>query len=209
MYRRHAYIAAALYAAFAVIAAAVLAAGEGWSAPALLAIYDRPPALSAVLVPISIDDYGRALFWIPAALALWLAGGRYRATADVMIASFAISVVVGEALKHAFYVPRPFLVLDISPLVHEAADSSFPSGHALIVGTGAVAAAELPWYVSIPLIAEALLVSWGRLYIGAHWPVDVIAGWILAAANVELARATALPSLVDKIMSAIFRPLRR
>lgn len=204
MYRRI-YVAAALYAAFAAVAALVLTKGEAWSAPALLAVYDRPPALSAILVPISVDDYGRAFFWIPAALALWLAGGRYRASANLMIASFAISVVVGEALKHAFYVPRPFLVLNISPLVHETADSSFPSGHALIVGTGAAAAVELPWYVSIPLIVEALLVSWGRLYIGAHWPLDVVAGWILAAANVELARATPLPALVDRIMSAIFK----
>jgi len=116
----------------------------------------------------------------------------------LMVSAFILSLILGEFMKHVLYEPRPFLVLHITPLIHESPDSSYPSGHALIVGTGAYAAiVSLPWYISLPLTIEAVLVSYGRVYVGVHWPLDVVAGWLLAIANVELTRA--LPWYQDLI----------
>jgi membrane-associated phospholipid phosphatase len=97
--------------------------------------------------------------------------------------------------------PRPFMVLGIEPLVIGDTDSSYPSGHALIVGTGAYASLHLPLYLRIPLLLEALLVSYGRIYVGLHWPLDVVAGWLLGIGNVELIR-----SITDR--SSIVRNIR-
>jgi membrane-associated phospholipid phosphatase len=158
----------------------------------------RVPTLTPLITVLSTDDYGRAFFWIPVALILWFFGGRYRKASVIMVSAFVISLVLGELMKHIMYEPRPFLILNITPLIHEPADSSYPSGHALIVGTGAFSAlVSLPWYISIPLTIEALLVSYGRVYVGVHWPLDVIAGWILGIANTEL--TLALPQYQELI----------
>ena len=62
-------------------------------------------------------------------------------------------------------------------------DSSFPSGHALIVAGGAaIAFLFLRKRYSIPLVIEAALVSYSRVYVGVHYPTDVIAGVVLGVA---------------------------
>lgn len=204
-------IAAFMYAIFAAVTAWVLRVGEDFplNAYILYAVIDhRLAVLNPFLSLISSDDYGRAFFWIPVALALWFT--RYRRTSDSMIAAFALSVVLGEALKHLMYLPRPFTVLHVSTLISTAPDSSYPSGHALIVSTGALAAASLPWYLSIPLAAEAVIVSYGRVYVGVHWPLDVVMGWVLGAADVALINAfPQLPRAVDAVLQAVLGGLRR
>ncbi|MBP1449291.1 MAG: phosphatase PAP2 family protein [Thermoproteus sp.] len=204
--------ALALYLAFAAVTSMALAYGETspWNLSAFSAIYGaKSAAASAVLVPLSVDDYGRAFFWIPILVALWLTGGRYREAADLMAASFAVSLALGIALKHLFFLPRPFAALGVTPLVPErASESSYPSGHALIVAAGALSAASLPWYIALPLWAEALLVSYGRIYVGVHWPLDVVAGWLLAAANVELVKALPQPRrAADRALAVLLSPI--
>ncbi|WP_069806467.1 phosphatase PAP2 family protein [Vulcanisaeta thermophila] len=202
--RNHLITAIILYVVYAALTMYVLAHGE--ASPFNVYIFNlifnhENPAITPILVVLSTDDYGRALVWIPVALVLWFVGSRYeryRRASVVMVASFALSLVVGELMKHVMYEPRPFMLMNIKPLIHESTDSSYPSGHALIVGTGAYSALlTTPWYVAIPLLIEALLVTYGRVYVGVHWPIDIIAGWVLGIANVELTMA--IPKYQDLI----------
>jgi len=176
------------YVIFLILTIVVVIQGEDNALNQLiLLIYNHGlPLLSDLLVFLSYDDYGRAFFWIPALALTWILG--YRRTSRVMFLSFVLSVVFGEAVKHALFIPRPPQVLGIEPLVPSDLDSSYPSGHALIAGTGAYASLELPNYLKIPLLAEAILVSYGRIYVGLHWPLDVVAGWLLGIGNVELVK---------------------
>ncbi|MGC9152692.1 MAG: undecaprenyl-diphosphatase SepP [Vulcanisaeta sp.] len=201
--RKHLYTALALYLVYVVLTIYVIVSTEDnpINIAAFFAVFNNKiPPLTPLISVISTDDYGRAFFWIPVALILWYLGGKYRRASVVMVSAFIISLVLGELMKHVLYEPRPFLVLHITPLIHEQPDSSYPSGHALIVGTGAFSAvATLPWYISLPLTIEALLVSYGRVYVGVHWPLDVVAGWVLGIANVEL--VLALPQYQEFIYS--------
>ncbi|WP_054843080.1 phosphatase PAP2 family protein [Vulcanisaeta souniana] len=207
---RHLYVALMLYALYALLTMYILMNSEANPVNTYLfftVFNNKVQALTPLLTVISIDDYGRALFWIPIALILWYFGGRYRRASVLMVSAFVISLLLGELMKHIIYEPRPFLVLHITPLIHEQLDSSYPSGHALIVGTGGAYSAiiALPWYVSLPLTLEALLVSYGRIYVGVHWPLDVIAGWLLGIANVEL--VLALPQYYGGVIYMIMKKL--
>ena len=94
-------------------------------------------------------------------------------------------------LKPIFGRPRP----ELWPWFVHPTGLAFPSGHAL---ASATFYPFLGWVVSVrrraplrlwwlPGIAVALFVGGGRLYLGVHWPSDVLAGWALGAAQTGLA----------------------
>jgi len=104
-------------------------------------------------------------------------------------ALFWIFAVVGAALlnfmaKHAFARIRPDLWISISPEV----TYSFPSGHAMnsmAVMTGLVLLAwDTRWRGLMMVISVCfiLLVGLSRIYLGVHYPSDILAGWLASSA---------------------------
>ena len=96
--------------------------------------------------------------------------------------------VISEGLKMGFNRPRPDLVAHIV----ETTSMSFPSGHAMLSAVtyltlGALIARtqekrSLRGYVLGAAILVTLLIGLSRIYLGVHWPTDVLAGWCLGAA---------------------------
>lgn len=136
--------------------------------------------------------YGREYFWIPVVLLMWVLGSAFnnekaKKGAVMLVIVFIAIIIIGLSLKAVYYRPRPFLNPLLSSIDHvlvpKDLDSSFPSGHALIVAGGAaVSFLFLRKRYSIPLVIEAALVSYSRVYVGVHYPTDVIAGVILGVA---------------------------
>ena len=116
---------------------------------------------------------------------LWL-DGKTRASLFVMIASLS-GALLAMALKAAFDRPRPNL-FSHGDLVLSA---SFPSGHAMISAVVYLTlGALLAWLVTpvklkIYVMSLALLLTFSvglsRIYLGVHWPTDVLAGWVAGA----------------------------
>ncbi|HYB75280.1 MAG TPA: phosphatase PAP2 family protein [Candidatus Sulfotelmatobacter sp.] len=87
------------------------------------------------------------------------------------------------ALKHVFLRPRPLAsVAEAQALAERAASSSFPSNHA--VNAFALATLFAIYYPSlaIPFFTVAALVGYSRVYLGDHYPLDVLAGAVFGAA---------------------------
>ena len=98
-----------------------------------------------------------------------------------------------ELVKHLIDRPRP----EIVPHLDLVYSSSFPSGHALMspavyLTLAAVVAAGHPrpairWVLRIGAVMLVIVIGVSRVYLGVHWPSDVLAGWTLGTAIALLA----------------------
>ncbi|MFC1847411.1 phosphatase PAP2 family protein [Chloroflexota bacterium] len=93
-----------------------------------------------------------------------------------------ISTYFNFGLKDILQQPRPF---DIDPSVQlsDAQGYGLPSGHAQasIVGWGFIAARINKTWFSVVAILLVILIGFSRIFLGVHFPVDVLAGWVVGA----------------------------
>jgi undecaprenyl-diphosphatase len=138
------------------------------------------PVVTPVLKGLTLAGAG-GLVWIVlgVAAAVWLR--RPLALVAVILAIEVASSVDG-ALKSAIGRARPFVG---DPRVHPSIglphDPSMPSGHAMNAFAGAVLLAAVVPRARWPLLGLAALIALSRVYLGVHFPSDVIAGAILGA----------------------------
>ena len=100
-----------------------------------------------------------------------------------LASAFIYSSILNSALKIAFHTPRPFEKLDFikGKRLHTASGYSFPSGHTQGSTTFFITLAQIirkRWF-SIAAIILIFFVGISRLYLGVHWPADVIAAIVL------------------------------
>lgn len=98
---------------------------------------------------------------------------------SVIAGSFGVNQLVKLAVRR----PRPDIE-ELPRLMGTMSNRSYPSAHAT---TSAGAARVLSPLVGVPLYPLAVAMSLSRLYLGVHWPSDVVAGYALGAAIGELA----------------------
>jgi undecaprenyl-diphosphatase len=114
------------------------------------------------------------LVWVAIALALALLWRR-PSILVLVVAADLVADLSAAALKALVPRHRP----RVETLVPRLHDHSFPSGHA---ATSFACVAVLAWFAPrfrAPLYALAVLIAFSRLYVGVHFPLDVLAGAVL------------------------------
>jgi undecaprenyl-diphosphatase len=147
-----------------------------------------PHWLPEAMTDITALGSATILLLMSALIIAYLLLGRRLRTALFVFAATAGGIALGGLLKLIYARPRPNLV----PHLVDVTSSSFPSGHAtdsalVYLTLAALLARTVPERASrVFIIAAAilltLLIGISRVYLGVHWPSDVVAGWTIGAA---------------------------
>lgn len=139
--------------------------------------------LDRLFLLVSAAGYGFGA--IPAAVVLVIALALNRRVHETVFAFFALggSLLLNTLTKQLFARDRPSLWESIAP--HYT--YSFPSGHAMASATLGMVVVLLTWHtrwrwpVVVVALPFVLLVGYSRVYLGVHYPSDILAGWAAAS----------------------------
>lgn len=133
---------------------------------------------SVMYVVTSLGNGG--MIWITLTLCL-LVKQKTRRCGIAMAAALLVGVILGEGLiKHIICRSRPFAQFsDITALITPPVTYSFPSGHTLSSFAAATVCFAFFHRAGILAYCLAALIAFSRLYLGVHFPSDVLASMLL------------------------------
>ena len=100
-----------------------------------------------------------------------------------MVAIATLAWILAHAIKYFYYTPRPFVLLQgIMALFPQESDASFPSGHATFFSALAMGMYFYHKKIAAVLAVVALLIGLARIITGVHFPLDILAGFVLGPA---------------------------
>lgn len=195
--RRWMVVLVGAWSAFAVVAAVV--AAHGWAPFAFeraavdWCVAHRPPLARSLALAVTSLGTGVVPYLLAlaagAVTALGTAGPPRRRWVTVRalllpVVWLALGQLLRQGLMHAFGRPRP----PETDWAFTASGFAFPSGHAftsaLCAGLLALAVARTRPAATRAAVVGAVLfagvIGLSRIYLGVHWPLDVLAGWLLA-----------------------------
>jgi len=142
---------------------------------------------SPILDPVMVLFTELGLGTVQLALLVLLCtfgGPAGRRVAGLCLFAFLVSGVAAQILKEVADRPRPTVIVpDHRLLIEMLRYNSFPSGHTATSFAIAVVAGACYRRWRIPLLLAAALVGVSRVYVGVHFPSDVLAGALLGVAT--------------------------
>jgi membrane-associated phospholipid phosphatase len=139
---------------------------------------------------VDFAKYGVVLFGLAiVAAVVYSRWHEARTTAAAVWAGIGtmVAVAVNQPIGNAVGEHRPYTVYPHALLlVDKTTDFSFPSDHAVMAGAVAMGLFLVSRRLGLVALLAALLMAFTRVYVGAHYPQDVVAGLLLGAAVVAI-----------------------
>jgi len=172
---------------FALLAVQVRknAAGFPWDQPILLAIHQTSRRQLDILA-VNLTNFGSIKIVFPIVviiLLILLFQKRWRSLTFFLTTALG-ATIINRTAKEVIHRVRPHLWQSPAPEL----DYAFPSGHAMTSMTLVAALVILTWGTiwCLPILIFGglfvLAIGWTRLYLGVHFPSDILAGWAVAVA---------------------------
>jgi undecaprenyl-diphosphatase len=159
--------------------------GFPWDVPILLAIHlTASPQLDTFAATLTKFGVFWGVFPIAAVIVIVLLIRRRWRSLTYLLTTLLGSIVINRTVKVLLHRVRPHLWVSPTPEL----DYGFPSGHAMSSMTLVAALVILTWgsrrcwgvlVFGIPFV---LAIGWTRLYLGVHYPSDIVAGWMASIA---------------------------
>lgn len=154
---------------------------------AAFAWLNASPGLQGMALAAALAAAVWLIYLVPAGLAgLWWRGdaARRQAAVEALLATLcalALNKLIGMLWYHA----RPFAAGVGNNYLWHAPTSSFPSNHATIMLTVGLVLATCgsspARRLGLALLPTAAIVAWARVFVGVHWPLDMVGAAIMAA----------------------------
>ena len=162
------------------ISALVLKAGAlGWDESLFRVLNDVPAALASVLTPLSYLFRPAGIVVVVVVTVVYVVA---RNRSIMPVAAGAVAAGAAWALANLAKTiadrPRPYEVVAGAVLRQQPAHgTSFPSSHTAVTVAVVIALVPfLPRALAGVAIAYAVLVGWSRIYLGVHYPLDILGG---------------------------------
>ena len=140
----------------------------------------RNPILDNLMIFITSLGNG-GMIWIVATIALLIPKKTRKAGIMSAAALLGSLIINNNIVKNIVQRPRPFVTFtDLQIIIPTPSEFSFPSGHtSSSFAAAAVFYRHLPKKIGLPSVILAGMIGFSRLYVGVHYPTDVIAGVLM------------------------------
>lgn len=139
------------------------------------------PPLTSLMRALTIAGAAGAT-WGFIAVGAFLVTGLSPPQLLVPWSAIILSWLVAEGTKYFFNRARPHVSdTAIAPLIKTPSSSSFPSGHSATAAAGSITLAFLYPSFAPALLIAGFLTALSRVYLGVHYPVDVLAGLLIGS----------------------------
>ncbi|MFC5512455.1 phosphatase PAP2 family protein [Massilia jejuensis] len=180
----------------------------------LFSLFNATPGLAGWRLHAAIFAAEWVILVVPLGLVLmWTNGlpGQREAAVRALLAAVA-ALTMSKLIGLAWFHPRPFMVQIGQTYLDHAPDSSFPSDHATsmfsVALTLAVCQLREARRFGLVLLVLAMAVAWARVFLGVHWPLDMVAAFVvssLAALLVNTPDGKTLAAATVALMQAVYR----
>lgn len=141
--------------------------------------YVRNPVMTPILKVITTLGNGGAI-WIALTVLLLIIPRTRKVGCMAALALIGTLLINNMLLKNLVARTRPYEVIEgLTYIVRAPVDYSFPSGHAgCSFAVACIMFRRMPGRYGVPALVLAILISLSRLYVGVHYPSDVLFGVI-------------------------------